>query len=533
VSAIVATSETRRRPARADRPDQDPRLASEVERAVSEIAGRRSVVGLAVGAVCRDRIAIAPHGVADVTSRTPIAERTVFRIASITKTFTAIAIMQLVEAGAIDLDQPATKYLRAYQLVTDGFPPPTVRHLLSHTAGIPDVRRLADLLHAGLTPGDGRPPHLSVPFGEALPSLAEYYRDGLRVVAEPGRFFAYSNHGFATLGQIVEDVTGLPLERYVRERILEPLGMADTDLERSDRVASSLARGHRIGRRGPTETPDRDWIGRGSGGAYSTAADLALYASALLGGGSNDRGTIVAPATLEAMFGQAYPSDPRIPGIGLGFFRGDVAGHRIVHHDGILPGFNAALVVAPDDDVAVFGLTNGSPGAFAWLPVELEGLLRRLLDLPEGDARPDLPEHPDAWADLCGRYAFPPRVADLRQRLMLGGGAVVAVRGGRLHLRVNAPIPALYRGFPLEPADPADPDVFRLDLTPYGMAPVRVVFARNADRSVAMAHTDLGGKPWTFVRRPDSGSRSRWLAAGVAAAGAAGLATFARRRRTP
>ena len=86
-----------------------------------------------------------------------------------------------------------------------------MRHLLTHTAGIPDVRRITDLLHASLTASGGRPPQLSVDFGERLPSLAEYYRDGLRVVVEPGSAFAYSNHGYATIGQIVEDVSGMPL----------------------------------------------------------------------------------------------------------------------------------------------------------------------------------------------------------------------------------------------------------------------------------------------------------------------------------
>ena len=126
-----------------------------------------------------------------------------------------------------------------------------------------------------MTPSDGRPPILSVAVGQRLPSLAEYYRGGLRVVVEPGSAFAYSNHGYATLGQIVEDVSGMPLERYFRERIFEPLGMADSDLVRSDRVASRLATGYVLGRRGAKAVPDRDFIGAGAGGIYSTSRDLA------------------------------------------------------------------------------------------------------------------------------------------------------------------------------------------------------------------------------------------------------------------
>jgi CubicO group peptidase (beta-lactamase class C family) len=216
-------------------PAREPQLAADVD----EILNRHPAVGLAVG-VIRDGRAVVfrGHGLADIAARTPVTEDTVFRIGSVTKLFTAIAIMQLWEQGLIDLDRPASDYLRAYRLVPmeAGWRPATVRHLLTHTAGIPEVRGAADLLHADFTPSGGRPATLSVNFGEPLPSLAEYYRKGLRIVVEPGTAFAYTNHGWATLGQIVEDVRGMPLSRFFRERIFEPLGMAHTDLDRSSRV---------------------------------------------------------------------------------------------------------------------------------------------------------------------------------------------------------------------------------------------------------------------------------------------------------
>ena len=140
------------------------------------------------------------HGFADIASNAPITEDTVFRIGSITKLFTAIAVMQLQEEGLVDLDAPANEYLRAYRLVPSqaSFRPATLRHLLTHTAGIPEVRHVLDLLHPEAGPFEGRPPVLSVEFGRPLPSLATYYRGGLRIVSQPGTTFAYSNHGFAT-----------------------------------------------------------------------------------------------------------------------------------------------------------------------------------------------------------------------------------------------------------------------------------------------------------------------------------------------
>ena len=83
---------------------------------------------------------------------------------------------------------------------------------------------------------------------------------------------------------------------------------------------------------------------------------MARFVAALLGGGANEHGAVLEPATLATMFEPHYQPDPRLPGMGLGFFRGDAGGHRVVGHDGILPGFNSELLVAPDDGVGVIGL---------------------------------------------------------------------------------------------------------------------------------------------------------------------------------
>ena len=328
------------------------------------VLNRHAAVGLAVAIVRHGSLEfLTRYGFADIASNTRIDADTVFRIGSVTKPFTAIAVVQLHEQGLIDLDAPANDYLRGFQLTTPaGSRPPTVRHLLTHTACIAEVQHVRDLMHPEAGPFESRPPILSVPAGEPMPSLAQYYGQGLRVVAEPGTRFAYCNHGFATLGQIVEDVSGMALQRYFRERIFDPLGMAHTDLVRSGRVASRLATGYAFGRRGVTAVPDRDWMGAGAGGIYSTVRDLARFAAALTGGGANEHGQVLQPGTLSTMFEPHCQPDPRVQGWGLGFARGEIGGHPVVGHDGILPGFNSTLVVAPDDDLAIVALTNGSPG---------------------------------------------------------------------------------------------------------------------------------------------------------------------------
>jgi len=199
----------------------------EMRTRVGEILNRWPAVGLAVGVVRNGSVEFFHgHGVADIVSDTPFTEDTVFRIASITKTFTAIAVMQLQEQGRIDLDAPAGDYLRAYQLIPAkaSLRPATVRDLLTHTAGVPQLpypgRALVRLFAGeGLTEsGD------SYGLGRPLPTLAEYYRGGLRLAAEPGTRFTYGNHGFATLGQIVADVRGQPLDRYSASTSSGPWG---------------------------------------------------------------------------------------------------------------------------------------------------------------------------------------------------------------------------------------------------------------------------------------------------------------------
>jgi CubicO group peptidase (beta-lactamase class C family) len=496
----------------------------ELHDCVAAIRSRHASVGLALSVLEAGHHSFEGRGLADLASNTPITEDTVFRIGSITKVFTAIAVMQLVERGRIDLDRPADDYLHAYRLVLadPGIQTPTIRHLLTHTAGIPEVRSVTDLRHADFTPSGGRPAMPSVAAGDHVPALAEHYRDGLRVVVEPGTAFAYTNHGFATLGQIVEDVSGMPLDRYLREHVFVPLGMGDSDLVRSKRVASRLASGYVIARGGPHPVPDREWLGAGSGGIYSTPRDMARFAAAILGAGSNEHGRILEPATLATMFEPHYQPHPRIPGIGLGWFRGEVAGHRLVGHDGILPGFNSALLLAPDDGFGLIAFTNGSRGAFGWLQVELDRLMRQLLGVPGEAALPGATPDPRTWTDLSGRYVFQPRISDLRVRLMLRGGAEVFGRGGQLWVRLVTSVPGIHPELPLQPDDDQDPSVFRLDLGRYGIPPARVAFGRDANGRVTAVHTDLGGQPWSLVRvEPRTARRWRAIAAAALGAGAA------------
>ena len=347
------------------------------------------------------------------------------------------------------------------------------------------------------------------------PPLADYYRRGLPVEIEPGTRWVYSNHGFAALGQIVEDVTREPLDRYLRDHLFDPLGMARTDLVRSERVRPHLATGYVLRSRGLKTVADREVPTLGGSGAYSTTGDLARYVAALLRGGAGEHGSVLNPDTLASMFEPHFRPDSRLPGMGLGFELGDARGRRTVGKTGILSGFLSAVAMAPADGigVVVLGNTGGLDGRGAPEPLAA-GLLRRLLGLPDSAIRTDLPPRPETWGEICGWYGLDPGpVTNLFTRAIMGAGAEVSVRDGHLVLTPLTPIPAMHRDLRLHPDDPDDPRVFRVEFPGYGMD-LRVVFS--------------GGRLLLDVtmllrKRPDVRNPRRWVA-GLPAAGAVALA---------
>ena len=490
----------------------------DVEAQAHEILNRWPAVGLAIGIVGRNGMtAFHGEGFADLASRAPVTDRTVFRIGSLTKTFTAVAVAQLWEQGAIDLDRPANDYLRGFKLVSDHrrFRPATVRQLLTHTAGISEVMHVADALRMR-DMGD------TVKAGRPLPSPAQRYPSGLRIAGDPGTRFMYTNHGFAALGQIIEDVTGQTVEDYFQERVFGPLGMSETTLLRSRLDRARLARPYELRSGGPQAVTEYEALTPAAGGVNSTPTDMARYISALL---RND-GTLLKQASMRMLFEPHYQPDPRIPGMGLGFFRVDLHGRLAVEHDGILPGFDAATILLPDDGVGVMAFANGARRAIHWLAAEVTGVARRLVGVPEDEIRDNVPHHPEIWPELCGWYRFPAAWTD-PGKIAIGPGIEVFVRRGRLMVRALSPVPALSRGFLMHPDDPADPYVFRIALPWFGIGTTRIVFSRTSNKGVISAHTETG--PLSFVKQAAS-TNPKWLLAGaLGLLGVAGAARLVRR----
>ncbi|HEY7732761.1 MAG TPA: serine hydrolase domain-containing protein [Gaiellaceae bacterium] len=494
-------------------------LDGDLRRLAVESFNEHTLAGLAVGLVRDGRLSwFAGLGVADAESGREVDEQTVFRIGSISKTMTALAVMQLVEEGSVGLDDPVNEHLRSFRVSHPdrSSEPVRIRHLLTHTGGLGELRRWSDLVRPtiGLAAKPGR-----------VPELSRYYAPELRAEIPPGTKWAYANHGFAALGQLIEDVTGDPFAVRLRERVFEPLGMQGTDFLRSERVRDRLAVGYKLGRRGLRAVKDLEIAVPPAGSVFSSVADMALYAAAIAGGGANGHGRVIREETLASMLTPAWPSDG-LPAMGLAFMLEELDGHRVAGHDGGWPGFVSALLVAPDDGVGVVAFTNTST-AFAPHDVA-ERVLCRMLGTRAPEEREPVPESPHLWPQLVGLYKLP-RGPNTNFRLLpvTAGEIEVAIRGGKLVARSPSPLTALRRGVPLRASDASDPLAFGAEV---GGVEFSVVFERGASGRVeAVRAGSTRGEFVRFVRRPRGTSVRLWGIAAATAVGSVALGTVVRK----
>jgi hypothetical protein len=285
-----------------------------------------------------------------------------------------------------------------------------------------------------------------------------------------------------------------------------------------------------MGHTGPKAVAVREFVTAGAASIYSTPRDMARYVAALLRGGANEHGSVLEPATIATMFEPHYQPDPRIPGLGLTFFRGDLGGRRAVEHQGTLPGFHSQIYLAPDDGIGVMAFTNGSRLADFWLPAEMSSQLGQLLRVRVGAIPTDVPHHSELWGDLCGWYKLEAPLTAVRLRAMFGAGAEVFVRRGRLMLRALTPIPLFYKGFELHPDDANEPYAFRIDLSDFELGSLRVVFGLDDGGATSRVHLDV--MPLTLHKGAAATNPRAWTTRALGALGVAAAARAIRRRGT-
>ncbi|WP_169786823.1 serine hydrolase domain-containing protein [Nitriliruptor alkaliphilus] len=325
-----------------------PATLTEVDAWVTERLAAHDIPG-AVVAVVRDGRAVhlAGYGVADRGGR-PVTPDTPFLIGSVSKTFTATVVLQLVAEGALGLDDPVLPHLEhGVDRYPDGFEQVTVRQLLSHTGGLSMAVGLA-----GTVPVERGPDALQR-------RVAELLRH--RLARPPGGAFEYSNAGPVLLAAVVEDVTGETFAEQLDRRVFTPLGMDASFATEDDARAAVTVTGHQLwfGRWRAVDLPF-DPAGVAMGYVGSTARDMARFALAHL---AEEPGPGVAAVAAEVAGRPVVPTGWDVPletAHGLGWFVDELGGHQVVSHAGSLGDVTAHLVLVPDADLGVVVLTNAS-----------------------------------------------------------------------------------------------------------------------------------------------------------------------------
>lgn len=331
-----------------------PTSAAEVETfldgLIAEQLEHYAIPGAVVAVVKDDEILFARgYGIADASADHEVsAERTLFPIGSMSALFTWSAVMQLVEAGTLDLHADVNTYL-SEPIIPATFPEPvTLAHLLTHTAGFED--RLSNLF--------------SFRQEELIPLETFITEERPRRVYPPGEVVAYSNYGAALAGYIVQDVSGQAYEEYIAEHILEPLAMEQTSAQQPlpASLVEDLAQGHVEGTSGELYLLDEYSRATPASGVSTTATDLAHFLIAHLQDGRYRSHRLMEPETARTMHEQHYTSDQRIAGLTYGFMEWDRNNQHILWYPGATATFMSLCMLLPEHDTGVFVAYNSSDG---------------------------------------------------------------------------------------------------------------------------------------------------------------------------
>jgi serine beta-lactamase-like protein LACTB len=398
--------------------------AKQLDAFISREIKDKDLPALSIALVDDQRIVWAKgFGFADPASKTPATADTVYRVGSVSKLFTDLAVMQLVERGTLDLDAPVTKYLPDFKPVNpfDNKKPITLRQLMAHRSGLV------------------REPPIGHYIDSDEPSLAKTVQslNKTELALAPEAKTKYSNAAIATVGFVLEETQKQPFARYLQRTLLEPLGMKQSSFEPSPAVTKNLAKAvmwtyH--GREFPAPTFQ---LGESPAGSmYSTVSDLGRFLSVLFAGGKGADGVLVKPETLEQMWTPQFVKKDEKKGFGLGFQIGELDGKRRIGHGGAVYGFAAELAFLPEEKlgVVVIASRDGANGVTTHVADEA---LRQMLAIKQNKALPKIEEttpiKPETVRKLAGRYKTTEKTLDLLER----DGKLWALpgRGFRVELR--------------------------------------------------------------------------------------------------
>ena len=330
---------------------------TQIDRMAQTELGQDDIGSLTVGVVKQGALVwTKSYGFADMAARKVATVDTVYRIGSITKPFTALMLLQLVERGVVRLSDPVERYLPAINEVQnriDGAPPISFVQLATMTSGL--GREPEDLPTYLVGPVD----EWALVMRNALPHVEYSF--------EPDTHYHYSNIGYAVLGAALAEASGRPFVDYMTEEIFRPLGMTQTAFEPNPEIQGHLAIGYGVtdGVIDP-DTPAREHAGRGykvpNGAMYTTVGDLAKFLAFQLGHGPDN---VLARETVADNFTRVNSANGDLStGYGVGFQAIRRDGFVTYGHGGSVAGYRAAAFIARDSQVGVIVLRNVGGGTF-------------------------------------------------------------------------------------------------------------------------------------------------------------------------
>jgi CubicO group peptidase (beta-lactamase class C family) len=278
------------------------------------------------------------YGYADVEEKKPVLpDQTLFRPGSISKLFTATAVMQLVEQGKLDLDHDVNDYLD-FPIPKTYAEPVTLRQLLTHTAGFEETLKNLFVAHES----------------DMKPLRAYLVNEMPARIFPPGKIPSYSNYGFTLAGYIVQRVSGEKFERYIENHILKPLGMNHSTFDQPlpPQLAPQMSKGYLSASKKPR---DFEFVQAAPAGALTTtAADMTRFMLAFLQGGALDGVSILKPKTVRQMETRQFEFHPTLPGLGITFMEYLIDPVRIIAHGGDTVYFHSDMILVPEAHLGYF-----------------------------------------------------------------------------------------------------------------------------------------------------------------------------------
>lgn len=333
--------------------DDTASLTTFVDSIMEKDMNRLQIPGAVISIVKDDKIILAKgYGSSNLEKAAPVDPTTsMFRIASTTKLFTWTAVMQLVEQGKIDLDTDINTYLKSVKIPATYPEPITMRHLMTHTAGFEEGG-----VGYQITTDPAKLP------GSISETLNKHM---LARVRPPGQISSYSNYGATLAGLIVEEVSGVPYNDYIKKYIFDPLDMKYSTVV--EPLPESFMSNKVVGYNSENGsfipgTPTFEGGFRPAGSGTVSAVDMAHFMIAHLQNGKYGGQQILRPETAELMHSTAFQFDKRLPGVDLGFAEKQINGLTLITHGGSDPMFNTGLYLVPTKHVGIFVSYNGGEG---------------------------------------------------------------------------------------------------------------------------------------------------------------------------